>query len=60
MASGDDQPTLEDVVVFFGLEPDTIPCSVSTILGVQIDKERALEIARQRRVPGEVIVLCLN
>ena len=53
-------PTLLDVIRFFGLEDDTLPCTVALNDG-ELPSTQLIEVrARQARSIGSEVTLCLN
>ncbi|MCP4661603.1 MAG: hypothetical protein GY856_39890 [bacterium] len=53
-------PTLREIVSFFGLEQDTIPCTVAENQILPISEGRVEELAGKEQELDEELVLCLN
>ncbi len=55
-----DEPTLSDVTSFFGLEQDTIECSIIENNLIIVNEDDYERLASQPLAQGDRIILCLN
>jgi hypothetical protein len=54
------RPSLADVTAFYGLESDTLACTVRENHGAELPDERLVRYVRRPLVPGDDVVLCLD
>ncbi|MDP9122091.1 MAG: hypothetical protein M3O15_12130 [Acidobacteriota bacterium] len=53
-------PTVEDIVAFFGLEEDTLPCTITENDGTLPSSALIRTMAARRLAVGSEVKLCLN